>query len=405
MPSRITPVIQSYLASEISAAGGREVCFVATLDSTGIVIEARAVARGTADMVLALPGIARAGQMVLHNHPSGVLEPSPPDLHVAARLHDGGVGFGILNNTADELYVVVEVAPPRRKRDSIRSMSSRRWVSADRSRRFSVPSKTVPASGTWRRTSATRTTTAESCCSKPGRASGRASRTWSRAGLGAANKERTIVSTNTINLQEQLVGKDLPVLARALEQGEYRPTWALLKGWRNYLCLSRLEQAMGHQQSLLEPERLQELVSLTEWASRTSDGTLADLPAPPTSEVWDEVAAESDICTRLRLSALRPLFSLPGPASCRRGRRRGRQPPPAHRRPRDPAGFRQLAGRGGASSVPAADSRRGPSPRGRRGRASRAPGDEPRRATDAGAIRAERAWTGAGPGTRALSFG
>ena len=34
---------------------------------------------------------------------------------------------------------------------------------------------------------------------------------WARA-----NRERTIVSTNTINLQEQLVGKDLPVLARAL---------------------------------------------------------------------------------------------------------------------------------------------------------------------------------------------
>src|SRR4026209_2660855 len=111
MTSRLSASVRDFLAAEITAAGGREVCFVASLDSTGVVIEARAVSRGTADMVLALPGIARAGQMVLHNHPSGVLEPSPPDLHVAARLHDGGVGFGILNNTADELYVVVEVAP------------------------------------------------------------------------------------------------------------------------------------------------------------------------------------------------------------------------------------------------------------------------------------------------------
>ncbi|HKP29650.1 MAG TPA: helicase C-terminal domain-containing protein [Gemmatimonadales bacterium] len=301
MTSRLSPPVRDYLSAEISAAGGREVCFVATLDINGVVIEARAVARGTADMVLALPGIARAGQMVLHNHPSGLLEPSPPDLHVAARLHDGGVGFGILNNSADALYVVVEVAPaaPETRLDPLdvvetlgergpiapilgafEDRPSQRDMAAHISDAYNDGGVVLLEAGTGVGKSFAYLVPALA---------------WARA-----NKERTIVSTNTINLQEQLVGKDLPVLARALEQSEYRPTWALLKGWRNYLCLSRLEQAMSHQQSLLEPERLQELVSLTEWASRTSDGTLADLPAPPTSEVWDEVAAESDICTRLR---------------------------------------------------------------------------------------------------------
>ncbi len=63
---------------------------------------------------------------------------------------------------------------------------------------------------------------------------------WARA-----NGERTVVSTNTINLQEQLVGKDLPLLRRALANDDYTPTFALLKGWRNYLCLARLHQAVG----------------------------------------------------------------------------------------------------------------------------------------------------------------
>lgn len=57
----------------------------------------------------------------------------------------------------------------------------------------------------------------------------------------AANGERTVVSTNTITLQEQLVAKDLPFLQRALTDQPVR--FALLKGWRNYLCLYRLEQA------------------------------------------------------------------------------------------------------------------------------------------------------------------
>jgi ATP-dependent DNA helicase DinG len=118
---------------------------------------------------------------------------------------------------------------------------------------------------------------------------------WARA-----NGERTVVSTNTINLQEQLVGKDLPLLRRALESGEYTPTFALLKGWRNYLCLSRLHQAVGAQRTLLEQEKLDELIALSEWAGHTADGTLSDLPVTPTPEVWDEISAEADLCPRLK---------------------------------------------------------------------------------------------------------
>ena len=110
---RIAPGVRGYLAGEIAAAGGREVSFVATVDRDGVVTAARAVARGTVDMVLALPGVAQRGEMLLHNHPSGRLDPSVADLDVAARLHDGGIGFGIIDNDATELYVVVEVPRDR----------------------------------------------------------------------------------------------------------------------------------------------------------------------------------------------------------------------------------------------------------------------------------------------------
>jgi ATP-dependent DNA helicase DinG len=118
-PGRLTPPVCAHIAREIAAAGGREVSFVAEVGADGAISSARAVARGTVDMVLALPGVARRGEMLLHNHPSGRLDPSVADLNVAARLHDGGVGFGIVNNDATQLYVVVEVprAPERRPLD------------------------------------------------------------------------------------------------------------------------------------------------------------------------------------------------------------------------------------------------------------------------------------------------
>ena len=95
------------------------------------------------------------------------------------------------------------------------------------------------------------------------------------------------------------MARTLPLLRRALGDDEYEPTFALLKGWRNYLCRMRLETASANQHSLLEGDKLDELVNLTAWAAHTEDGTLADLPVAPSSEVWDEVAAEADLCPRL----------------------------------------------------------------------------------------------------------
>ncbi|MEO8909129.1 MAG: helicase C-terminal domain-containing protein [Gemmatimonadaceae bacterium] len=113
----------------------------------------------------------------------------------------------------------------------------------------------------------------------------------------AANGERTVISTNTINLQEQLVRKDLPFLAEAFD-GEQEVRFALLKGWRNYLCLLRLAQSKLLASSLLGDESRAELDAIAEWADETTDGSLADLASPPRPEVWDEIAAEPDLCRK-----------------------------------------------------------------------------------------------------------
>lgn len=108
--------------------------------------------------------------------------------------------------------------------------------------------------------------------------------------------ERTVVSTNTINLQEQLVRKDLPFLQKALA-GEQPVRFALLKGWRNYLCLLRLEQAKLMGASLFGDDA-GGMEMIASWAKTTKEGSLSDLDYPPNPEVWDEVAAEPDLCTR-----------------------------------------------------------------------------------------------------------
>jgi ATP-dependent DNA helicase DinG len=293
--------VRAALAAEIAAAGGREVSFVAQVDRDGVITAVRTVARGTVDMVLALPGTARRGEMLLHNHPSGHLEPSGADLNVAARLHDGGVGFGIITNTANALYVVVEV--PR----------DREVVRLDPFEVIAALGEGGPVAGELGQYEDRRCQRDMAAYIADGYNDGGVQLLEAGTGVGKsfaylvpalhwarANGERTVVSTNTINLQEQLVGKDLPLLRRALSTAEYTPTFALLKGWRNYLCLSRMHQAVASQRTLLEQDKLDELIAISEWSGHTADGTLSDLPVTPTPEVWDEVSAEADLCTRLK---------------------------------------------------------------------------------------------------------
>jgi ATP-dependent DNA helicase DinG len=298
---RLAGPVQELMRAEIAAARGREVSFVATLDGDRAIVAARVVARGTVDAVLALPGSARRGEMLLHNHPSGVLEPSGADLGVAARLHDDGVGFGIVDNDVSDLYVVVE-CPRTAPAQPLDPVAVAGLLACDGPVAAAVGGfEDRPAQRDMAAFIADVYNDGGVALLEAGTGVGKSFAYLVPALVWAqANSERTIVSTNTINLQEQLVGKDLPILARALATAEHEPTFALLKGWRNYLCLARLDQARGAQESLFEGDRAGELEAIAAWAGRTADGSLADLADEPSDEVWDAVAAESDLCTRLK---------------------------------------------------------------------------------------------------------
>ncbi|MGH7658520.1 MAG: JAB domain-containing protein, partial [Gemmatimonadales bacterium] len=240
--NRIPPDIRSILAGEIAGVGGREVLFVARVDADGKVVDVKPVARGRVDMVLALPGVAERGDMILHNHPGGNLEPSLADLDIAARLHDGGIGFGIIDNDARNLSVIVEV--PR----------TRNTVRLDTLSVVDQLCEGGPVAGLMGQYEDRPSQKDMTAYIADGYNDGGILLLEAGTGVGKsfaylvpalawakANAERTVVSTNTINLQEQLVGKDLPLLRRALSDADHTPTFALLKGWRNYVCLSRLD--------------------------------------------------------------------------------------------------------------------------------------------------------------------
>src|SRR3954452_21123970 len=107
--------------------------------------------------------------------------------------------------------------------------------------------------------------------------------------------KKAIISTYTINLQEQLLHKDIPILKKVLPV-EFEA--ALMKGRQNYLWPRRLERALQNEQELFTGPERSELQRLAEWARTTRDGSLSDLSVEPDSKVWAQVCSEAHICTQ-----------------------------------------------------------------------------------------------------------
>jgi ATP-dependent DNA helicase DinG len=258
----------------------------------------RAVSRGNRTAVLAAVRDAEAGSLVIHNHPSGALDPSEADLGVAAELYVQGLGLAICDNDALELYVVVE--PPRAielemldPMEVAATLAPGGPVSREHASYEDRPTQREMAAAI-----ATRYNEGGILVAEAGTGTGKSIAYLIPAVKWATlNRERTVVSTNTINLQEQLVTKDLPFLRKALGL-PFR--FALVKGRRNYISIRRAKLAMDTGLALAPGPEATELAALGEWLKATKDGSLQDLPFQPSPEVWDEVESDSDVCLRAK---------------------------------------------------------------------------------------------------------
>src|SRR5271169_4866553 len=117
--------------------------------------------------------------------------------------------------------------------------------------------------------------------------------------FAVAQKKKAVVSTHTINLQEQLTEKDLPMLAGVLAAlpEPVKFSFAMLKGRANYLCTRRLQKAMQQSGNLFTSSEAEELQRIYEWSKKTTDGSLSDFEFEPDSKVWGLVCSERGLCS------------------------------------------------------------------------------------------------------------
>jgi ATP-dependent DNA helicase DinG len=117
--------------------------------------------------------------------------------------------------------------------------------------------------------------------------------------FAVTEKKKAVISTHTINLQEQLTEKDLPMLTGVLGAlaEPVKFSFTMLKGRGNYLCTRRLQKAMQQASNLFTSSEAEELQRIYEWSKATKDGSLSDFNIEPDPKVWAQVCSERGLCS------------------------------------------------------------------------------------------------------------
>lgn len=292
--NRMTRETADALQEHIKNAGGNEVFCAGLPDETGMLTSVRVLARGHAEAVPALFAALALREVVLHNHPSGNLEPSDADLELASIYSAHGHGVYIVNNETTAVYVVVEPFLPKKQEHLDTRELARAFAEDSILARhlddFELRPQQVEMSAS---IAAAFNTNGIALIEAP-TGVGKTMAYLLPAVLWALrNKERIVISTRTINLQEQVVLHDLPLLRACLNE-DFNA--CLVKGRGNYICLHKLDRAFSEVTLFEESYRLEQLHSIVAWAENTRDGSISDLPFMPDRMLWEKVCCEADVC-------------------------------------------------------------------------------------------------------------
>lgn len=302
-----TDVIE-YMREKIVSVKGREVFFVGKLDESGLINNITSFANGNGHSVPVVFKEAYKGDCVIHNHPTGNLEPSDPDLQIASKLANDGIGFLIINNDISDYYAVIENI----ENETIQPLDSFEILNMV-SNKGSV-AKQIP-NFEQRESQEVMLETIINCFNnnsigliEAGTGTGKSMAYLIPAIMWAiTNKEKVVVSTNTINLQQQLMKKDIPLLKGAIKK-DFTPI--LVKGASNYICLRKLNKLLGGSKGLFVSDRdIEFLENITEFVNhKAKEGSKDELGFIPDNALWEKICVETDLCTRSKCPSFSRCF-------------------------------------------------------------------------------------------------
>jgi len=277
---------------EISESGGNEVFFRGIPNGEGIVSEVEVIARGNSSSVAALLNMMRKNEVIIHNHPSGVLIPSDEDVSISSMYGEVGGASYIVNNAVDDIYVIVPL---------------KEFIKIDVDEYFGENGAIHKNFGKFevRREQYEMAKFIENSMNEnkkliveAGTGTGKTIAYLLPTLLYAIeNNLKVIVSTNTINLQEQLINKDIPLLKKIIDEDF---NYQIVKGRGNYLCKRKLynidvtDKETDTEEEKTEKNIIRNLIDWDKNVTRTGDRN--ELKYEISNSIWEKVNSEVDMC-------------------------------------------------------------------------------------------------------------
>ena len=288
----VIPVIKD----AIIEADGKEVFFTGQINSDGLVISVKVGSRGAEHTVPINFSDVRNCSVLIHNHPSGNLTPSKNDLEIASHASENAQGFYIIDNHAENIYVVIEPVKPKQIKTIDKEKATFYISDGGALSKLSDSFEERIVQIELLKNICEAFNQSKIAAFEAGTGVGKSYAYLIPSVLWAlSNNEKVVISTGTINLQQQLCEKDIPAVEKILKK---KIKFILMKGRQNYVCKRRLYEAI--QVPALFEEDNEEIKKIGEWAEASATGSKTELPFMPTENVWSSVNSESDACMGMR---------------------------------------------------------------------------------------------------------
>ena len=287
-------VSRQLIAVGIQEARGQSVAFLVELDPRDNLVQPKVVARSNYEAMVQVARDTTELGVLLISHQSKEFFPSEAEVSLGNRIEKHGLGFGIVSSDGQRMKIL----------NSPAKASEEKLLEINRIEELISPSGMMKKL----------LNNYEDRCGQR-KMLGLVARTYNRRGLALVeagtgtgkslaylipsvlwaqqNQEVSVISTSTINLQQQLVTRDIPLVEGLLGK---KIRWALVKGRNNYLSIRRLRLAMSSDPLLFNTTHSEELSEIASWSEETVDGSLSDMSFVPSQNVWNEVKSDSEVC-------------------------------------------------------------------------------------------------------------
>ena len=272
----------------ITEAGGVEIFVIGRLNEQGQVAHITVHCRGNQHSVPALLSRPKSGEVVIHNHPSGILEASRADMILANLYGEDGVGVAIVNNDVTGALWVVEPYHTKLKQLDLQVVQnffeqSLPTALPDFESRSGQIDMALQVAESFNN--------GDIAILEAGTGTGKSLGYLVPATMWAIlNETKVAVATFTITLQSQLVTADIPIMKAAGMVFDH----AMVKGRNNYICRRRFAETFKRQ------PKDHTLQMLEGYIASSKEGSRADISFPIEDDIWEDIGSDHDQTLRAK---------------------------------------------------------------------------------------------------------